>query len=55
MFYMIRKIRKRTDFEGFFAAVYKNFPQVFDCILHGLLLAKLLAYGFDKILNHILT
>ena len=52
---MIRKIRKRRDFEGFFAAVYKNFPQVFDCILHGLLLAKLLAYGFDKILNYILT
>ena len=47
--------KKKRDFEGFFVAVYKTFSQVFDCTLHGLLLAKLLAYGFDKILNYILT
>ena len=52
---MIRKIRQIRDSEGVFAAVLKKFFKLFVCILRGLLLSKLRAYGFDKILSYILT
>ena len=31
-----------------FAAVHTDFSKAFDCILHGLVIAKLNAFGFDK-------
>ena len=47
--YMIEKIRKIRDSKGVFAAVLTDLYKGFDCISHELLLAKLHAYGFDKI------
>ena len=46
---MINKIRKIRDSKGVFAAVVTDFSKAFDYISHELLLAKLHAYGFDKI------
>ena len=46
---MIEKIRKIGDSKRIFAAVLANLSKAFDCISHELLLAKLHAYGFDKI------
>ena len=48
-------MRQIRDSEGIFAAVLKKNSKLFVCILHGLLLVKLVAYGFDKILSYILT
>ena len=48
---MIEKIRKIKDSEGFFAAIITDLSKAFDCISHELLLTKLHAYGFDKIIN----
>ena len=49
LLYMIEKIRKIKDSEGFFAAIITDLSKAFDCISHELLLTKLHAYGFDKI------
>ena len=46
---MTEKIKKSRDSKGVFAAVFTDFSKSFDCISHVLLLAKLYAYGFDKI------
>ena len=43
-----RKNEKIRDNKGVFAAVLTNLPKGFDCIPHGLLIAKLNAFGFDK-------
>ena len=51
LLYMIEKIRKIRDSKGVFAAVLTDLYKAFDCILRELLLAKLHAYGFDKILT----
>ena len=48
-------MRQIRDSEGIFAAVLKKIFKLFVRILHGLLLVKLVAYGFDKILSYILT
>ena len=47
--YMTEKIKKSRDSKGVFAAVFTDFSKSLDCISHVLLLAKLYAYGFDKI------
>ena len=49
LLYMIEKIRKIKDSEGFFATIITDLSKTFDCISHELLLTKLHAYGFDKI------
>ena len=46
---MIEKIRKIRDYIGVFVAVLTDLSKASDCISHELLLAKLHAYGFDKI------
>ena len=43
--------KKVRDSKGVFAAVLTGLFKAFDCISHELLLAKLHAYGFDKILT----
>ena len=50
LLYMIEKTRKIRDSMGVFAAVLTDLSKAFDYISYGLLLAKLHAYGFDKIL-----
>ena len=50
LFYMIKEIRKIRDSKRVFAALLMDLSKTFDSISHKLLLAKLHAYGFDKIL-----
>ena len=47
---IVEKMKKRSDSKGGFAAVLTNLFKDFDCIPHGLLIAKLNAFGPDK--NH---
>ena len=44
----VEKMEKVRDNEGFFAAVPTDLSKAFDCISHGLLIAKLNAFAFDK-------
>ena len=39
---------KKWDNKGVFAAVLTDLSKAFGCIPHGLLIAKLNAFGFDK-------
>ena len=45
---LIEKWRKNLDNNYFNGAVLMGFSKVFDCIPHDLVIAKLVAYGFDK-------
>ena len=44
----VEKMEKVRDNKGFFAAVLTDLSKAFDCISHGLLIAKLNAFAFDK-------
>ena len=45
---MVDKIRKIRDNKGVFAAVLTDRSKTFDCIAHGLLIARLNTFIFDK-------
>ena len=45
---MVEKIKKIRDNKGVFAAVLTDLSKAFDCIPHGLLIAKLNISGVDK-------
>ena len=45
---MVEKMKKIRGNKGVFAAVLTHPSKAFDCIRHGLLIAKLNAFGFDK-------
>ena len=45
---MVEKMKKIIDNEGVFAAVLTDLSKAFNYIPHGLLIAKLNAFGFDK-------
>ena len=48
---MVEKMKKKNrDNRGVFAAILTFLSEAFECIPHGLLIAKLNAFGFDK--NH---
>ena len=49
LLHMVEQVRTIRDCKGVFAAVLTDLSEAFDCISHELLLAKLHAYGFDKI------
>ena len=44
---MTEKWRKYLDKNGVNGALLTDLPKVFDCLLHDLFIAKLVAYGFD--------
>ena len=44
---MVDKIRKIRDNKGVFAAVLTDRSKTFDCIAHGLLIARLNTFIFD--------
>ena len=45
---MVEKMKKIRDDKGVLAAVLTGLSKGFDWIPHGLLIAKLCAFGFDK-------
>ena len=45
---MVEKMKKIRDNKGVFAAVLTDLSKAFDCIPHGLLIAKLNISGVDK-------
>ena len=45
---IVEKMKKSRDSNGVFGAVLTDLFKAFDCIPHGLLIAKLNAFGFDK-------
>ena len=45
---MVEKMKKNRDNKGVFDAVLTDLFKAFGCIRHGLLIAKLNAFGFDK-------
>ena len=44
---MFRNWKKNLDKGGKYGALFAYLSEVFDCLQHNLLLAKLYAYGFD--------
>ena len=44
---MIEKWKESVDNGRAFGTLITDLSKVFDCLLHGLLIAKLDAYGFD--------
>ena len=44
---MIEKWKESVDNGGAFGALMADLPKTFDCLHHGILIAKLDAYGFD--------
>ena len=44
---VVEKCRQCLDNGGVSRALLTDLSKVFDCILHGPLIAKLAAYGFD--------
>ena len=45
---LIDKWRKNLDNNYFTGAILMDLSKAFDCIPHGLVIAKLATYGFDK-------
>ena len=45
---MLQKLKKALDKEENMSAIFMNLSKAFDTINHGLVLAKLKAYGFSK-------
>ena len=45
---MIEKIKASPDNKQFCAAILTDLSKTFDCTCYDLLIAKLIAYGFDK-------
>ena len=45
---MVEKWRKTPDGDGETGTVLTDLSKAFDCIDHNLLIAKLIAYGFEK-------
>ena len=45
---IVEKMKKSRDSNGVFGAVLTDLFKAFDCIPHGLLIAKLNALGFNK-------
>ena len=59
LIYMIEKWKKSLDNKGAAGALLTDLSKVFDCLNHGLMIAKLDAYGLDytslKLINSYLT
>ena len=56
---MLEKFRKALGKNEYYAALLTDLQRTFDCVSHGLIIAKLHGYGFDmpslKLMNIYLT
>ena len=49
LFKLIQAWQREFDKSGQFGTILMNFSKAYDCILHDILIAKLEAYGLNKI------